>query len=269
MWEGSKGELLDDLFTNRSGITESDQGRSFRAFYDLLLSSERQAELSDLLDRLHAISDIPDLDPRLARVHFDWIDASERTQTTVRRLSEQLRRFLDDQVWMENRRVFELIHSIEVQALRLRDEAETPVTMDLDDTVVPVALPMERPLYRRTRTSGLASNPLEQGVGEIDSATLFEQLHVDRDALLRTVLELLGPRDAVRLDDVIGQNSLDQGLAELVGYLSLDEPGLDVLFDDDARSRVAWIADTIGTEDGDLERVADIPLVTFKRGGHR
>jgi len=146
------------LFTNRSGITESDQGRSFRAFYDLLLSSERQAELSQLLERLHEIDTIPDLDPRLARVHYDWIDASERTQTTVRRLSEQLRRFLDDKVWMENRRVFDLIHSIEMQALRLRDEADPLPTMELDDAAVPVVLPMERPLYARTRTTALEAS---------------------------------------------------------------------------------------------------------------
>jgi Protein of unknown function (DUF3375) len=285
LWEGSKGELLDDLFTNRSGIAESDQGRSFRAFYDLLLSSERQAELSELLDRLHEIDTIPDLDPRLARVHYDWIDASERTQSTVRRLSEQLRRFLDDQVWMENRRVFDLIHSIEVQAMQLRDELDPPVIMDLDDTAVPVLLPMERPLYRRTRTTGLESNPLEAGVGDLDPTSLFEQLHVDRDALVRTVLEQLGSRDVVRLDDVIAGNPLEQGLAELVGYLSLEEPGLDVTFDGDARSQVAWVVDRAesgdgtgtavtadpadtrsGDRDDELERVADIPLVTFSRG---
>ena len=285
LWEGSKGQLLDDLFTNRSGITESDQGRSFRAFYDLLLSSERQAELSELLERLHDLGTIPDLDPRLARVNYDWIDASERTQATVRRLSEQLRRFLDDQVWMENRRVFDLIHSIEMQALRLRDETDPPVTMELDDVAVPVVLPMERPLYGRTRTTGLEASLIVAGVDDLDHTSLFEQLHVDRDALVRTVLEQLGPRGSVRLDDVIAGVPLEQGLAELVGYLSLDEPGLDVNFDDDARSRVAWTVDRAGprqspeggvifdpidaeSDDADdgLERVADIPLVTFSRG---
>lgn len=189
LWEGSKGELLDDLFTNRRGITDSDQGRSFRAFYDLLLSSEKQAELTDLLARLHAIDAISDLDPRLARVHYDWIDASERTQGTVRRLSEQLRRFLDDQVWMENRRVFDLLHSIEVKAIQARDlhgtdAVDAAVAMDLDDTVVPVVLPMERPLYRRVRTTGLASTPVEVGVADLDRSVLFDQLHVDRGALL-------------------------------------------------------------------------------------
>lgn len=284
-WEGSKGELLDELFTNRSGITETDQGRSFRAFYDLLLSSERQAELSELLDRLHQIHTIPELDQRLARVNYDWIDASERIQTTVRRLSEQLRRFLDDQVWMENRRVFDLIHGIELHALQVREELETPVTMELDDSAVTVVLPMERPLYQRTRTAGLDPTPIKVGSGDLDHASLFEQLHVDRDELLRSVLGRLGPTGVAHLDDVIADRPLEHGLAELVGYLSLDEAGLKVAFDGDARSRVTWIIggpsaapDASGTEnpgsvdsalgeiDDDKQRVADIPLVTFTRG---
>jgi len=121
--------------------------------------------------------------------------------------------------------------------------------------------------------------------GKIRGRQLGKNWYVDRDALVRTVLEQLGPRGSVRLDDVIAGVPLEQGLAELVGYLSLDEPGLDVNFDDDARSRVAWTVDRAGprqspeggvifdpidaeSDDADdgLERVADIPLVTFSRG---
>ena len=144
-WNGSKGALLDEALGSRNSIAESDQGRSFQAFYDFLLSHQRQAELTDLLERLQEIDEITDQDERLARIHFDWIDASERTQATVRLLSEQLRRFLDDQVWLENRRVFDLLRSIEAKALEVRDLSDPALTMEMDDTVVSVGLPTERP----------------------------------------------------------------------------------------------------------------------------
>lgn len=38
-WEGAKGELLAELVGSRSEIAGSDQGRSFQAFYDFLLSN--------------------------------------------------------------------------------------------------------------------------------------------------------------------------------------------------------------------------------------
>lgn len=259
-WSGSKGELLDDVLVNRSGIAESDQGKSFRAFYDLLLSADRQAELSDLLTRLHAIESLTDRDPRLERVHFDWIEASERTQATVRLLSEQLRRFLDDRVWLENRRVADLLRNIESKALRVRDHGTPPIETTIDDTRIPIVLPMERPLYRRTRTTPLDGGPLEPGDDEIDSSAMLDQLHVDREALLRVVLRSLGPRSQVALDRVVADTPLEQGLAELIAYLSLSEPGLEVIFDDDGRAHVAWVDHDISAE-----RVADIPRVTFAR----
>ncbi len=44
-WTGSKGALLDTAVGSRNSIAESDQGRSFQAFHDFLLSHDRQAEL--------------------------------------------------------------------------------------------------------------------------------------------------------------------------------------------------------------------------------
>ena len=52
-WDGAKGELLNELVGSRSEITNSDQGHSFQAFYDFLLSASRQQELTDLLESGH------------------------------------------------------------------------------------------------------------------------------------------------------------------------------------------------------------------------
>ncbi len=191
-WVGTKGALLDEVLGSRASIAESDQGRSFRAFYDFLLSADRRAELTDLLDRLPRIDAIEVHDPRLARIHFDWIDASERTQATVRMLSDQLRRFLDDQVWLENRRVFELLRGIEAKALRVRDVPAPAVTMALDDAKVTVSLPLERPLYRRAAAEPLTAGPVEGGDDDFDTSALVDQIHVDRDELLQRVVATFG-----------------------------------------------------------------------------
>lgn len=257
-WSGSKGALLDDALANRRSIADSDQGRSFQAFYDFLLSYGRQAELTDLLRRLQHIEGLEDQDPRLARIHFDWIDASERTQATVRLLSEQLRRFLDDRAWFENRRVFDLLRSIEAQALELRHHANPPVQMAIDDVAVTVNLPMERPLSRSDRPVPLAAEVLEDGDEEFDASAMLDQLHVDREELAERVLGSLARRDQVGLHDVVAEAPLEQGLAELIGYLSLDEPGLAAVFDEQRREEIGW-------SDEDVDRVADLPVVTFVR----
>jgi hypothetical protein len=62
----------------------------------------------------------------------------------------------------------------------------------------------------------------------------------------------------VGLSDVVSGDPLEQGLAELVGYLSLQEPGLVVVFDEERRDQIRWNA-------GEVERVADLPAVSFSR----
>jgi hypothetical protein len=41
---------IKKVFGTRDAINDSDQGRSFRAFWDFLMSSERKSELSSLLE---------------------------------------------------------------------------------------------------------------------------------------------------------------------------------------------------------------------------
>ena len=257
-WSGSKGELLDDVLSSRSSIAESDQGRSFQALYDFLLSARRQAELSDLLDRLSSIEAIEDRDRRLDHIHFDWIDAGERTQATVRQLSEQLRRFLDDQVWVENRRVFDLLRSIESRALAVREQPPT-FSMPLDDTSPTISLPFERRLYAPQRPITLDSDSVTEGDAEFASDALLDQVWVDRDALAQTVRGLLRDTDQVSLSEVVTIDPLDQGLAELIGHLSLTDPGFDVLFDEHERATLRWDADAEHT------RAADLPEVHYSR----
>ena len=56
-------------------------------------------------------------------MHYDWLEAGEYAQKTVAQLSQQLRRFLDDKAWLENRRIMDILHGIEAKALALRDGA--------------------------------------------------------------------------------------------------------------------------------------------------
>ena len=254
-WSGSKGALLDELLTSRSSIAESDQGRSFQALYDFLLSSSRQAELADLLDRLLTIEAVSASEDRLGHVHFDWIEAGERTQGTVRLLSEQLRRFLDDQVWLENRRVFDLLRSIEASALAVR--AQPPSRgMELDDTKVSVNLPFERPLYTPQQPVQLRSDEVARGEAGFDPGALLDQVHVDLEELGRTVHRQLRGREQVGLDQLLGDQPLRHGLAELIGYLSLSDPDFSVLFAPQDREQITW-------ENEDATMVADLPAVTF------
>ena len=262
-WQGGKGELLDDVLGSRESIAGSDQGKSFQAFYGFLLSQERQEELSRLLREVHDLAAITAQvrDTRLKHVHYDWLDAAERTQATVRQLSEQLRRFLDDQVWFENRRVIEILRGIESHALSLREQPSIPVTMELDAPGPKLSLPMERPLYTRARKPHVSSDDVHEAEAsdETDMTALFEQVYVDPGPLRAQVHRALRRESTVGLARIVEETPLTQGLAELVTYLSLKDDAFAVVFDSEHTERISWDDET-GTR-----RIATLPRVTYAR----
>jgi Protein of unknown function (DUF3375) len=260
-WGGSKGELLDEVVGSRSNIADSDQGKSFHAFYDFLLSQERQAEFTDLVERVQSLEALDGGDRRMRHIHYDWLDAGERTQATVRLLSEQLRRFLDDQVWLENRRVMDILRSIETNALLLREQRGLSLLTTVDGVAPTLALPMERPLYKPQVKMTLDSGSVESGPEDFDASILFEQVHVDAEVLAVGVRQALQGHSQVGLTSLIRDRPLEQGLAELMTYLSLADPQFCVVFDEDHQDLVTW-RDGTGRE-----RIAKVARVSFSRTG--
>lgn len=258
-WSGTKGELLDEVLGDRAGIADSDQGKSFQAFYDFLLSSARQEELAELLEGVRNLPAITEPDPRMRHIHYDWLEAGERTQSTVRLLSEQLRRFLDDQVWLENRRVMDILRSIESHALAIRDLPGSGPEMEIDAAAVSVVLPMERPLYSPVNATVVADAILTAGDEQLDHSALFDQVYVDPVPLAAGVRRALAQRGHVGLRTVIAEHPLRLGLAELVTYLSLRDDTFEVIFDERIREEIPWLDGTGST------RVARLPRVTFAR----
>jgi flagellar motility protein MotE (MotC chaperone) len=258
-WHGGKGELLDDVLGSRETIAGSDQGRSFQAFYDFLLSQARQEELSELLDSVHRLAEITGKDPRLRHIHHDWLDAAERTQATVRQLSEQLRRFLDDQVWFENRRVIDILRGIEARALQLRDAKDVAVSTEIDAPAPAITLPMERPLYAPVRKARLDSENVRPADEETDPAALFEQVYVDPEPLRASVRQALRKDLQVGLAQLVADHPISQGVAELVTYLSLKDGTFGLVFDEHHAEQLCW------HEPDGRERRVTMPRVTFVR----
>ena len=261
LWEGGKGALLESVMGERDAIADSDQGRSFRAFWDFLLSSRRQEELTELLERVLALAAVAELDPdpRIRRVHYDWLEAGEHTQRVVAQLSQQLRRFLDDQAWLENRRIMDILHGIEAKALALREEAPTGEVMAVADTAAAIELPMERPLHTPPVKPLIADLALEAEEEEVDASALFSQVVVDKAQLARHIRQALQSRRQITLHELLEIQPLRHGLAELVAYLQLAGATFQAVVDEDTEEAVVW-----QNADGH-KKMARLPRVIFVR----
>ncbi|WP_207389927.1 DUF3375 domain-containing protein [Phytopseudomonas daroniae] len=260
-FEGNKSQLLKEIFGDRDAISDSDQGRSFRAFWEFLMSPARQQELSELLHKAFALQAVQSLEPdrRLLRMHYNWLEAGESAQRTVARLSEQLRRYLDDQAWLENRRIMHLLRDIEGSALDLRERPPSDDPIELDALVPHLTLALDRPLYSPPLKPKIDTQILLEGEAQDDASALFEQNPVDKTRLQAQIRQALRSQARISLAELLQHYPLRQGLAELVAYLDLAAADKRSVFDDNQPQLVTW-----QSESG-LERRASIPLIVFSQ----
>lgn len=267
LWEGAKGALLEQIMGERDAIADSDQGRSFRAFWDFLMSSSRQEELSILLERVLSLPPVTELRPdvRTRRIHYDWLEAGEHTQRTVAQLSQQLRRFLDDQAWLENRRIMDILHGLESKALALRESPPSGEIMDIDDMVATIELPLERPLYTASIKTAIAEIELQAGDVEEDEAgsmqALYSQVVIDKGRLTRHIRHALQDRSQITLGKLCELQPLQHGLAELVAYLELASNSFKSVVDEEVSETIIW--PSIGTRGEEKIKQARVPRVIF------
>jgi hypothetical protein len=97
------------------------------------------------------------------------------------------------------------------------------------------------------------------GDEEIDLSALFTQTVVDQARLAQNIRSLLPPRSSATLDEIIDFCPVQQGAAEIIGYLSLSDDDLVVTMDESEETLVAY-----SDPDGTRHR-ARLPKVTVSR----
>lgn len=253
----SKPELLDEIFGEQDAISASDQGLSFNAFWLFLMSPERQEELHAMLKRLAAMPELAglDQDPLLERFRFHLLGAGEKVQRTAAQLVEQLRRFLESRVWMENRRIADLIRSIERQAGEVRAPPPGQAFVELAGVKAGIELPFTRTLFAPPRNLRLQDEPSLDRAPEPGVAALFDRPYVDPVLLRGRIDDLLRSRRQIALADVLDAFPLEHGMAELVIYLHLATQDNRAMIDEERMQ-------TVPLGGG---RTATLPLVIYCR----
>lgn len=149
--EARKGKIVQHVLEADAALKESDQGRSFYAFWEFLISAERQEELQDLLLSVYRLPELQQLDSaqslRLRRLKRSLIDAAAKIIESNRRLGEQLRKLLDEQNLAEARRVMELATEIKQAAVQLAANPPDENAFMRVEVDPEIDMPMERPLW--------------------------------------------------------------------------------------------------------------------------
>ena len=241
----NKGDLLDDIFGEHDDIGDSDQGKSFQAFWGLLMSPAKQEEFNDLIQRVLALEEVQSCEPDelLPKMKYHLLEAGEKVQRTSSSLVEQLRRYLDDQVWLENKRIMSIIHEVEKSAIAIKQTP--PKDKDftyLDDTKAQIELPVSRTLFRPPSRPVIAKELLLTGAAEFNSDLLYTQHYVDAEMLQARINKALQNQQQITLLELCKQYPIEKGLSELIAYMNLAcQDNANALVDADKEVRISWM----------------------------
>jgi hypothetical protein len=140
--------LLDSIFKQQDYLWNTDQGKSFRAFWEFLMSEQMQKELETLLERINALPAIMEIKKEqvVDRIKTNLVEAGDKANRSNDGLIEQLRKYVEQKNLSE-------------------------------------ILTMERPLFSPPVKVAFEKATMEDGLAVANTDVLFEQFYVDIEEL--------------------------------------------------------------------------------------
>jgi hypothetical protein len=264
--EGSRGEVLEQLFEGIDLIGESDAGRTFGAFWKLLTDPEQSALLSDALDDIARRPFAAKLESRERKFLLNLtgllMNEGAGVHDVLQNFARSLKSFVQSREFLEQRRLHTLLQAAQQAALEAKEKVRPsqPIGFELGLTSSNVNSVSRWVLYD-PQTGVLDARMQDAAPADV---TLDEILHLVRQAeidfrtLRQHIRDALAISSQVSIGDLLSIYPAEQGLGSVIGYVSLGVKHGEA-HDHAARELVQWEGD-----DG-VARRARIPAIYFVR----
>ncbi|HXB08750.1 MAG TPA: DUF3375 domain-containing protein [Puia sp.] len=262
--EINKGAIVGFAFEAYDALRKSDQGRSFYAFWDFLVSRAGQEEWRELTDQLLQI-----LQERNIESDGDFVQdikslllqQGRNVYESNDRMAEKLSRIITEKEIARHRRLRQQIGQIKELVFQFMEE-EPPAGGIRLDMPAPIRMNMERRLNLVERqASGIVKQPANarEKVADLERfSRLLSTTHVDKKKLWQKVETVLEQKTTATLAEIVAITGLEHGVAEVVGYFG---------FLREKASRVQSMQDI--TEliplDQEKTRFIEVPYLLFSR----
>lgn len=263
--QSERGEILQRLFDGVDVIGDSEAGRSFNAFWNLLNDVEQSAQLDSALEAVLSRG----FARRLQREQRGFLrgmtrvmlDRGGHVHEVLQGFARSLRGFVQSRGYLEQRRLNQLLKQAQGEALQLREQLKlssaTGYTLALTTSRLRSLSQWRLHDPRHGRVDGHvqrseAATISLDGIGDLVAAS-----EIDFRGLRRDIHDLLGDRAQLSIGDVLRERPAMQGLGSVVGHLSL--ASRHGIVPAEGHETVSW------TGGDGCARSARIPLAWFVR----
>lgn len=246
--EGKKN-ILNYIFDAYAELKDSQQGKSFYAFWEFLLSSELQKEWDELTDLLYKTLDKRNIDSKdkfLKEMKKHLFDAGEKVSKTNDRMSEKLSLIIRNNGNSDTQATKQVINDIKKLLLNTTQNKERN-NASLSYEVVELNLPLERQLNLTPKQEIEYKNVPTEASLDITELERLDKLYnhhqIDRKILRKRIDIILRENTQTTLAEVIElNNGIEKGLSELFGYISILKEYKTVV-SDDRKQEIAFSKD--------------------------
>ncbi len=262
----NKGQILGYALDATDELKNSDQGKSFYAFWQFLIADNKQDELMRLIDYTYQLlkdRDIKIADNFLRKIKIYLHNSGQKVIDSNHLLADKLSRILSERNVEERERTREVINEIKNLAVRKIGKFKGKKDFISIEGTPEVNMSLDRPLGQPRQIAKFDKQPEAIGSKNYDSANLdalFDRFELDKQEIQNKIKVLLKDKSEISLADILKIHPIENGLAEIITYVSIASRNQKHRIDSDKKVAVAW-----KNEEEEAQKKIMLPNVIFVR----
>lgn len=225
----TKSDILEFTFEALDELKESQQGKSFYAFWSFLLNPELQLEWENLTKELYNTLEskgieINDLFLKGMKMHL--YNSGHKVYKANDKMAEKLSRIIRENEASKSEVTKNIIQEIKKSLIDISKKRKRPdISFELE-TDISISVPFERKLtFEQAEELIYKARPILAEDDIINSnhlSRLFTQSNIDKDLLRKRIKEVLKNKSQTTISDIIETyGGIEKGLPELFGYIGI------------------------------------------------
>jgi len=225
----SKSDILEFTFDALDELKDSQQGKSFYAFWSFILNPELQNKWESLTKELYKTLEdksIPVNDPFLKGMKRHLHSSGQKVYKANDKMAEKLSRIIRENENSKSEATKILVQEIKSQLVEISKTRRKPdISLELE-VDIEINIPFERKLTSEQKEDVIYTNKPIIAEDDITSSKylskLFAQSNIDKEMLRKRIKDVLNEKSQTTLSEIVkNYGGLEKGLPELFGYIGI------------------------------------------------
>lgn len=225
----TKSDILEFTFEALDELKESQQGKSFYAFWSFLLNPDLQLQWKTLTEELYLTLEekgIQANDLFLKRMKKHLHNSGQKVYKANDKMAEKLSRIIRENEASKSEATKNSIQEIKKLLIEISKTKQKPNVSFSLETSFEISVPIERKItIEQTEEQTYETRPElanEDITHSRHLSKLFLQSTIDKDLLRKRVRDMLNNKSQTTIQEVIeNHGGIEKGLPELFGYIGV------------------------------------------------